>query len=313
VAARCPALQELHVANSVVDIEALISYLPQLDSLIVVDCSHEEAETPADWHTRGDSLNGGSLHGGGSLHSGGSLHGGSLHSGGSLHGGSLHGGGSLRRGSFYGGSLHGGSLHVGSLPGDSLHGDSLHDESCRLRRLVLHDYDGLWDTLLVRIAGRCPLLEELNLSEIDGLEYDVIVCQVADLCPRLQTLRLTDCLGLKEIREEKVGLHNLRHLDVSGCRNATWDAILKMATGSKLLSHVTACRLPCITADNLAELLSRYSNTFYLIVTDFRLIRAVSTVIPSIVDAILFFLYPDPTSKKFRIKFRIHSLQCQHF
>ena len=178
VARKCAVLQELHVANSVLDVVSIVRVLPRLTKLVVVDSSHEAAS------------------------------------------------------------------------------DDAAGESCKLRQLVLYDYDGLSDELLVQMAGRCPELQELDLAEMEGITYGGL-SQVLNLCSQLVTLKMADCLGLKEMGHQKFPLNSISRLGVSGCKHSAWDAIVAVAAGSCGLRHVSTTRLPALTADQLAVLLVR--------------------------------------------------------
>ena len=178
VARKCAVLQELHVANSVLDVVSIVRVLPRITKLVVVDSSHEAAS------------------------------------------------------------------------------DDAAGESCKLRQLVLHDYDGLSDELLVQMAGRCPELQELDLAEMEGITYGGL-SQVLNLCSQLVTLKMADCLGLKEMGHQKFPLNSISRLGVSGCKHSAWDAIVAVAAGSCGLRHVSTTRLPALTADQLAVLLVR--------------------------------------------------------
>ena len=193
-------LQELRVTNCVLDIESLVSNLPTLETLVVMDCSHVITAAPPPVIDSYDSC-----------------------------------------------------CHAKSADSCSSQMRS------QLRRLVMHDYDGLPDEALVRTLDLCPLLNELNLTEMDSLTYSA-VSRALISCRQLESLKMADCLGLRELSPPGSSLECsalLTSLDVSGCRRSTWDAILFFCGACPRLRRLKACRLPDLLPDQVVALLLR--------------------------------------------------------
>jgi hypothetical protein len=128
-----------------------------------------------------------------------------------------------------------------------------------LKKLVLQDLDGLLDDKLVHAVRLCPQLREIHMEEVDSISYSA-VRQVVELSSQLQLLKMADCRGLSAWTPNSLGRTQLTSLDVSGCRNSCWDAIWQLAVSSPWLRELRLCRLPHLTADQLAALLPRWSN-----------------------------------------------------
>jgi hypothetical protein len=131
-------------------------------------------------------------------------------------------------------------------------------ESCRgLKRIALHNCDGVTDRSLYALAANCRELEEITLGGYNENVTDGGMVVVFETCTQLQRLKLSSkLLKVTDVSTAMLATncHAITHIKLS---RAMSDASLaSLAQGCPLLQEVDLHRCSSISARGLAQLLA---------------------------------------------------------
>mmetsp|Transcript_122494 Transcript_122494/g.236221 ORF Transcript_122494/g.236221 Transcript_122494/m.236221 type:complete len:412 (-) Transcript_122494:174-1409(-) len=124
---------------------------------------------------------------------------------------------------------------------------------------------GAKDFFVLEVAFYCPALQELNLSDCDGIT-DIAVTDVAHRCPLLMTMRLANCSNVTDEAIVEVAHHcpKLFNLDVRGCPKVTDDSIMEVAQHCPELEALSVSRCPHVTDTAVKVLMQKCAKLRFL-------------------------------------------------